>query len=285
MATTSKAKAKHTLIGVLIALVIVIGVIAGIVVYRNSQNAGATIVKVGLVGDSDDNVWQAVQTQLDNEHANIKLQYQKFQDGIYTNQALSNKELDITAFQHYAFLNQEIKDKGYKFTVIGETYVSPLNLYSDKYKSVKDFKAGDKVAIPNNSTNLGRALKVLDAAGLIRLKDNTAPNPTTDDIASNPSGIQIVPNDPASILNLLPDYAGGITNTNFVLDAGKKPSDAIFAPQVDASSKTFKPYINVIVANTAQKDNPTYKKIVDAYHTAAVAAQIKKNSNIPIFKY
>ncbi|MCH4175690.1 MAG: MetQ/NlpA family ABC transporter substrate-binding protein [Bifidobacterium sp.] len=283
MATTNRAKAKRTLIIVLAAVAVVIAVIAGFVITQNAQSAGETVVKVGLVGNSDENVWNAVQKELDKEKANIKLEYKTFQDGIYTNQALSNNELDITAFQHYAFLNQEIKDKGYKFTVIGDTYISPFNLYSDKYTKVSEFKAGDKIAIPNNATNLGRALKVLDSAGLITLKDSSEANPTVDDIAENPSGIEIVPNDAASIINLLPDYAGGITNTNFIIDAGKSPDDAIYAPSIDANSKSFKPYVNVIVANTSQKDNATYKKIVAAYHTDAVAKQIKKNQNIPFF--
>lgn len=285
MATRSRNKAKRTLIIVLVAVIVVVAAIAGTFIYQNSRSSGETVVRLGLVGNSEENIWDAVQQQLDNEHANIKLQYKTFQDGIPANQALSNGDLDITAFQHYAFLNQEIKDKGYKFTVIGETFLSPLNLYSDKYKSVKDFKPGDKVAIPNNATNLGRALKVLDSAGLITLKDNTTANPTTDDIASNPSGIIIVPNDAPSIVSLLPDYAGGIVNTNFITDAGKSPEDALYAPPVKAGDKTFQPYINVIVANTDQKDNPTFKKIVDAYHTKPVAVQVEKDHNIPVFKY
>lgn len=209
-------------------------------------------------------------------------------DGIYANQAQANGELDLTAFQHYAFLNQEKEQKGYKLTAIGETYISPLNLYSQKYKSVKDFKAGDKIAIPNNATNTGRALKVLDSAGLIKLKDNTKANPTVDDIAENPSGIDIELNDAAAIINLLPDYAGGITNTNFIIDAGMSVDDALYQAPIDSGNKSFKPYINIIVARDDQKDNATYKKIVDAYHTKAVANAITKNYKgavVPVFKY
>lgn len=194
----------------------------------------------------------------------------------------------MTAFQHYAFLNQEKEQKGYKLTAIGETYISPLNLYSQKYKSVKDFKTGDKIAIPNNATNTGRALKVLDSAGLIKLKDNTKANPTVDDIAENPSGIDIELNDAAAIINLLPDYAGGITNTNFIIDAGMSVDDALYQAPIDSGNKSFKPYINIIVARDDQKDNATYKKIVDAYHTKAVANAITKNYKgavVPVFKY
>ena len=287
MATTTKAKAKNKLIALLVVVAIVVVGIIGVFVWQKTKSSGKQVVTVGVVGNSDDAIWKAVQEELDRENANITIETKPFQDGIYTNQALANKELDITAFQHYAFLQDEEKKKGYDFTVIGESYISPLNLYSKKYKSVKDFKPGDKIAIPSNSTNAGRALKVLDDAGLIKLKDNTKENPTVDDIASNPSGVDIVLNDAAAIINLLPDYAGGITNTNFIIDAGMKVSDAIYAPKIDPSSKVFHPYVNVIVANTADKDNPTYAKVVKAYHTKAVAEASNKNYNgafIPGFK-
>ncbi|PLS25365.1 ABC transporter substrate-binding protein [Bifidobacterium imperatoris] len=289
MATTNtKKKAKIQLFAVLIAAVVVILVIAGFTFAQKASAKNETVVTVGVVGNSDDLIWDAVQKKLDSENANIKISLKTFQDGIYTNQALANKELDLTAFQHYAFLEQEEKEKGYDFTVIGDSYISPLNLYSKKYKSVDEFKPGDKIAIPSNASNTGRALKVLDSAGLIKLKDPNAASPTVDDIAENPSGVQIELNDAAAIINLLPDYAGGITNTNFIIDAGMKTSDAIYQVPDALNNKAFKEYINVIVARTADKDNATYKKIVDAYHSKEVAKAINDNYKgevEPAFKY
>lgn len=288
MATTSKAKAKRNLLAILIAVVVVIVGVGGYTIYHNATTNKGKVVTVGVVGNSDDAIWAAVQKQLDSENAGITIKTKAFQDGIYANQAQANGELDLTAFQHYAFLNQEKREKGYRLTAIAETYISPLNLYSKKYKSAKEFKSGDKIAIPNNATNTGRALKVLDSAGLIKLKDNTKENPTVDDIAENPSGVDIELNDPAAIINLLPDYAGGITNTNFIIDAGMKASDAVYQAPIDTKNKSFKPYINIIVARDDQKNDPTYKKIVDAYHTKAVADAINKNYKgavVPVFKY
>ncbi|OZG67307.1 MetQ/NlpA family ABC transporter substrate-binding protein [Bifidobacterium eulemuris] len=288
MATTSKAKAKRNLITVLVAVLAVIAVIVAVGVYQRAQAAGGRTITVGVVGNSDDAIWQAVQQQLDDEGAGITLELKTFQDGIYANQAQANGELDLTAFQHYAFLNQEIEQKGYELSVIGETYISPLNLYSDKYDDVADFQPGDQIAIPNNATNTGRALKVLDAAGLITLEDNTKENPTVDDIASNPSGVEVVLTDPASIVNTLPDYAGGITNTNFIIDAGMSVDDAIYQAPVDSDNESFKPYVNVIVARTENKDDETYRTIVDAYHTKAVAEAIENNYQgavVPVFDY
>ena len=161
MATAGKAKAKRNLIAALIAVAVVVSGIGGYAIYHNVTSNKGKVVTVGVVGNADDAIWEAVQKQLDAEKSGITIKTKAFQDGIYANQAQANGELDLTAFQHYAFLNQEKKEKGYKLTPIAETYISPLNLYSKKYQSVKDFKSGDKIAIPNNATNTGRALKVL----------------------------------------------------------------------------------------------------------------------------
>ncbi|KFJ06551.1 MetQ/NlpA family ABC transporter substrate-binding protein [Bifidobacterium tsurumiense] len=288
MAKNTKAKAKNRLIAALVALAVVVAAVVAVVVYRNATKSQSTVVTIGVVGNSDDEIWKAVQQELDRENAGITVETKPFQDGIYANQALANGETDLNAFQHYAFLNEEKEQKGYAISAIAETYISPLNLYSKKYSSVSDFKAGDKIAIPNNATNTGRALKVLDSAGLITLKDNTKDNPTVDDIAANPSGIEIELNDPASIISLLPDYAGGITNTNFIIDAGMSVDDAVYAPPVDSSNQSFKPYINVIVARDEDKENETYQRVVKAYHTKAVADAITsyyKGAVEPVFSY
>lgn len=287
-ATSKKARTRTRLIAAaIVAAIVVVGAVAYTLV-RSNRAKGTTVVTVGLVGDSDEEIWKTVQQVLDSQNAGITIETKSFQDGIYANRAQANGELDLTAFQHYAFLEQEISDNGYELSPIGETYICPLNLYSDKYTDVSQFKAGDQVAIPNNATNTGRALKVLDAAGLIQLADNTKENPTVDDIAANPSGIDIQLVDSASIVNLLPDYAGGITNANFIVDAGKSVSDAVFQMNPDASDPALKPYVNIIVAQTSKKDDPTYQKVVDAYHSKAVADVITSSYDgtyVPVFSY
>ncbi|MET1250133.1 MULTISPECIES: MetQ/NlpA family ABC transporter substrate-binding protein [Sporolactobacillus] len=244
-------------------------------------------VKVGVVGNSDDPIWEQVNKNLKKDNIQVKLV--KFTDGIIANQSESNKELDLTAFQHHAFLNQEIKQKGYKFTVIGESYIVPLNVYSKKIKSLKQIKSGDKIAIPNNVTNAGRALKVLESAGLIKLDPSKGYSPAVKDITENKKNVKIVEVDPAKIPSLLPDFAAGITNSNFIIDNKMNPvTDSIYRIKPDLNDPNNKPWINVIVARTADKNNNTYKKVVDAYHTASVANKIKKLYNgvyVPAFKY
>lgn len=253
----------------------------------NSSSNKVKEVKVGVVGNSDDPIWAQVNKNLKKENIQVKLV--KFTDGIITNQSQDNKELDLTAFQHYAFLHQEEKQKGYKFTVIGQSYIVPLNVYSKKIKSLSQIKNGDKIAIPNNVTNAGRALKVLESAGLIKLDPSKGYSPAVKDITENKHHVKIVEVDPAKIPSLLPDFAAGITNSNFIIDNKMNPvTDSIYRIKPDLNDPNNKPWINVIVARTADKNNSTYKKVVQAYHTASVANKIKNLYNgvyVPAFKY
>lgn len=253
----------------------------------NSSSNKVKEVKVGVVGNSDDPIWAQVNKNLKKENIQVKLV--KFTDGIITNQSQDNKELDLTAFQHYAFLHQEEKQKGYKFTVIGQSYIVPLNVYSKKIKSLSQIKNGDKIAIPNNVTNGGRALKVLESAGLIKLDPSKGYSPAVKDITENKHHVKIVEVDPAKIPSLLPDFAAGITNSNFIIDNKMNPvTDSIYRIKPDLNDPNNKPWINVIVARTADKNNSTYKKVVQAYHTASVANKIKNLYNgvyVPAFKY
>lgn len=244
-----------------------------------------TIVKVGVVGDSTNFIWDIVNENLKDE--NIIVELQSFSDGTYTNIAQSEGELDLTSFQHHAFLNQEINDKGYDFTAIADTYVAPLNIFSEKVESVSEIKEGDTILIPNNVTNAGRALIVLDRAGLITVDPEKGNLPTNSDILENPLKLKIEEADPATILQLLPDVAAGITNAGIVQDNGKDPiGDAIFNLEIDPDDEAFAPYINVIVARTEDKDNEIYAKVAKAYLQDNVKEAITKeygNVFIPVW--
>lgn len=244
-----------------------------------------TIVKVGVVGDSTNFIWDIVNENLKDE--NIIVELQSFSDGTYTNIAQSEGELDLTSFQHHAFLNQEINDKGYDFTAIADTYVAPLNIFSEKVESVSEIKEGDTILIPNNVTNAGRALIVLDRAGLITVDPEKGNLPTSNDILENPLKLKIEEADPATILQLLPDVAAGITNAGIVQDNGKDPiEDAIFNLEIDPDDEAFAPYINVIVARTEDKDNEIYAKVAKAYLQDNVKEAITKeygNVFIPVW--
>lgn len=273
-------------IGFILTLTLVFG-LAACAGSNSGSSSKVKEVKVGVVGNSDDPIWNQVNKNLQKD--NIKVKLVKFSDGIIANQTLDNKELNLTAFQHYAFLNQEEKEKGYKFTVLGESYIVPLNVYSSKLKSIKQIKDGDKIAIPNNVTNKGRALKVLESAGLIKVDPSKGYLPDVKDITENNLHLKIVQVDPAKIPSLLPDFAAGITNSNFAIDNHIDPvKDSIYHIAPNLTDPNNKPWINVIVSRTDEKNNSTYKKVVKAYQTASVANTIKKTYKgvyVPAFKY
>ena len=127
---------------------------------RENKEKKAQIIKIGVVGEQLDQ-WTPIINNLAKE--DITVQLVKFGDYIIPNQALADGDIDLNAFQHYAFINNQIRDKGYQICAIGDTFIAPLGLYSTKIKSLSELKNGDKIAIPNDPTNGGRSLKVLEA--------------------------------------------------------------------------------------------------------------------------
>lgn len=240
-------------------------------------------IKLGVVGENNEQ-WEPVIEALAKE--NITLELVKFADYSLPNQALADGEIDLNAFQHYAYLNNEIADKGLDLTVIGETIIAPLGLYSDKITDVSELKDGDKIAIPSDATNGGRSLKVLEAAGLIKVDPAAGYTPVLGDITENPLNLEFIEVEAANTPGLLPDVAAAIINGGHAVDNGLFPQeDAIYLETVQEGSEN--PYINVIVARTADKDSELYKKVVDAYRSdevAQVIAEAYKGAYIPTWK-
>lgn len=232
---------------------------------EKTEDAGVT-VKVGVVGEYND-YWQPVIETLAKE--NITVELVKFSEYSLPNQALEDGEIDLNAFQHYAYLNNEIDSKGFDLTVIAESIIAPLGLYSDKISDLGELKDGDLIAIPNDATNGGRSLKVLEAAGLIKVDPAAGYTPELKDITENPLNLQFAEVDASMTFSLLPDVTAAIINGGNATTNGLYPTeDAIYLETVQEGSDN--PYINVIVARTADKDNEIYKKVVETFQTEEV---------------
>src|SRR5471030_3326774 len=240
-------------------------------------------IKLGVVGENNEQ-WTPVINKLKDE--GITLELVKFADYAQPNQALADGEINLNSFQHYAYLNKEVKDKGFKIEAIGETIIAPLGLYSKKVKDVKEIKNGATIAIPNDATNDGRSLKVLEAAGLIKVDEKAGYQPTLKDITENPLNIKFVEVEAAQTPRTLEDVDAAIINGGYALDAGLYPqTDSIYLESVDKGSNN--PYINVIVARSDEKNNENYKKVVEAFRSDEVAKVINetyKGSYIPTWK-
>ena len=224
-------------------------------------------LKIGVVGSIYEDLWENAVETLKDEGIDLKIV--QFSDYVTPNNALANGEIDLNAFQHQIYLQSEIDQYGYELTNIGNTVIIPLNLYSEKIKSVDELKAGDTIAVPNDPTNEGRALKVLAAAGIITLKDNDNFNPTLDDIEKYNVEVKIEELAANTIPSTLPDVTAAIINGNYALDFGLDVDGAIYKDTVLDEEK----YWNLIAAKTADLSDSklveAYDKVVEAFQTQA----------------
>ena len=238
---------------------------------------GTTVVKVGVVGEYNTQ-WDTVNELLADD--NIQVELVKFTDYAAPNRALNDGEIDLNAFQHKAFLSNDIKQSGYEIEAIGDTIIAPLSIYNnkDKISSIEDIKDGDIIAIPSDLTNGGRALKLLEKAGIIECDPAKGFVPTKADITKYNVQVEILEAESATLANLLPDCAAAIINGGNAFTAGLNPlTDSIFTEDVNPETNEAVPeLINVIAARTADKDNETYKKVVEAYQSDETAKTIEE---------
>lgn len=231
---------------------------------EESVPEGATVVTVGVVGEANQ-MWKPVIAEAAKEGIVVRLV--KFSDYSIPNRALNDGEVDLNAFQHHAFFEKDKKSRGFDLIDIGDTFISAMNIYSRKIKSVAELKDGDKIAIPNDITNGGRALKILEAAGVIALRPEAGDTPERKDITAFLKKVSLVEVDAANIPGLLPDVAAGVINCNYALDFGFNPGkDAIFRDGVSVYSG--KSFVNLVAARTRDKNNPVFRRVVEIYQTS-----------------
>ena len=232
---------------------------------QNTESTEPVTVKLGVVGSIYEDLWTPAKEALKDE--GIDLEFVQFSDYVTPNNALANGEIDLNAFQHRIYLQSEIDSYGYEIQNIGNTFIIPLNLYSQKVSSVDELKDGDTVAIPDDLTNGGRALKVLEAAGLIELNPDAAFNPTLDDIVKYNVGIKIEELKANVIPSTLADVTAAVVNGNYALDFGLKTEEAIYKDTV----LDVEEYWNLIAARTADLEDPdkvaVYEKVVKAFQS------------------
>ena len=222
---------------------------------KADEKTDGQVVKIGVVGD-DQRLWEKAKENAEKD--GVTLDIVVFNDYNTPNDALANGDIDLNAFQHKAFLDDYNEAKNQNLVPIGMTYLSPIGVYSNKIKDLKELTDGAKIAIPNDATNGGRALIVLEQAGVITLKDDAGLTPTVKDIKDNPKNVQI-----AQVARSLPDVDAAVINGNMAVDSGLDPrEDPIF---VEEMGESIAPYINYVVAREEDKDNELYKKVVSYY--------------------
>lgn len=249
---------------------------------NGAQGKEEVTVKLGIIG-ADTDVWDNVQARLKDE--GINLEYVKFTEYSQPNTALASGDIDLNSFQHQFFLDNFNAEHGTDLVSIGNTVNAPLGIYSEKVKDVSEVKEGDKVAIPNDVTNGGRALNLLESAGLIKVDPAKKQAPTVSDVTENKLNIEIVELEASQTARALQDVTISVINSGMAVDAGFIPTeDAIFLEPVDEASR---PYVNIIVARAEDKDNEAYQRVVAAYQndeTIKVIEETSKGSSIPAWE-
>ena len=211
----------------------------------------------------------------------VDLKVKVFTDYVQPNVQVAEKRLDANFFQHQPYLDEFNKSKGTNLVSVAAVHLEPLGAYSSKYKKLDELKDGATVVIPNDATNGGRALLLLDKAGLIKLKDSKNILSTVKDITENPKNLKFRELEAATIPRVLTQVDLALINTNYALEAKLNPEkDALVIEGSDS------PYVNILVARPDDKDSEDMKKLVAALHTPEVKAFILekyKGAILPAF--
>jgi len=236
-------------------------------------------IKVGVTAGPHAQIFEQVKKVAAKD--GLKIQVVEFSDYVQPNAALASGDLDANAYQHQPYLDAQIKDRGYKLVAVGNTVNFPIGLYSKKVKKLEDLPQGAKFGIPNDPTNGGRVLLLLQDKGLIKLRDGAGLKATPLDVASNPKKLKFVELDAAQLARSLDDLDASAINTNFAISAGLNPkTDSI------AQENAKGPYVNLIVVREADKGKPWVAQLLKAYHSEEIRKFIEvefKGSVLPGF--
>lgn len=256
-------KEKKTL-----ALILVLGIFLVVIVgwgvnQESSQGAKPVTIKVGASPVPHAEILNVVKPILEKE--GIKLDVVEFTDYNQPNLQLADKQLDANYFQHIPYLEEFSKDHNLELTYIAKVHIEPMGVYSKKVKNLNDLKEGASVAIPNDPTNGGRALLLLQKEGILKLKDNVGISATINDIAENPKKLKIQELEAATLPRVLQDVDAAVINTNYALEAGLVPTkDAL------AIESANSPYVNILAVRKGDENRPELKKLAEALNSPEV---------------
>ncbi|EKO3558259.1 MULTISPECIES: MetQ/NlpA family lipoprotein [Vibrio] len=218
-------------------------------------------IKVGVIAGAEEQVAE-VAARVAKERYNLEVQLVTFSDYVTPNAALNDGSIDANAFQHKPYLDRQIADRGYKLAIVGNTFVYPIAGYSKQITTLDELATGSRVAVPNDPTNLGRSLLLLQQQGLITLRDDIGLLATVRDITDNPKNLRIMELDAAQLPRALDDVALAIINTTYASSINLTPEkDGIFVEDKNS------PYVNLLVARQDNVNAENVQNFLKAYQT------------------
>ncbi|MBB3350207.1 MetQ/NlpA family lipoprotein [Rhizobium lentis] len=226
-------------------------------------------IKVGIMAGEDEDVWRVVTSEAAKK--GLKIETVIFNDYTQPNEALERGEIDANAFQHKPYLDNQVQQHGYHIVPVGYTGVWPIGLYSKKHKAVAEIPEGAVIGVPNDPSNEGRALRVLQNEGLIKLKDGTGILATVADVTDNSKKIEIKELDAGIVGRSIDDLDAGVVNTDWALKSGLSPAERIAQEPIADN-----PYRNFIAVKEENKDADWVKTLVSSYQNDTVKAEFDK---------
>ena len=229
-------------------------------------------IKVGVMSGPEHQVAE-IAAKVAKEKYGLDVQFVEFNDYALPNEAVSKGDLDANAMQHKPYLDEDAKAKNLNnLVIVGNTFVYPLAGYSKKIKNVSELQEGAKVVVPNDPTNRGRALILLEKQGLIKLKDAHNLLSTVLDIVENPKKLNINEVDTSVAARALDDVDLAVVNNTYAGQVGLNAQDnGVFVEDKDS------PYVNIIVSRTDNKDSKAVQDFVKSYQTEEVYQEAKKH--------
>lgn len=251
---------------------------------KDDKKASDTL-KLGVVGERNVEYEDAIKRYEEDTGKHIELV--RFSDYNQPNDALKDGDIDLSSFATYIFIEDYNKNQNAGFTYLADSIISPMGVYSSKLKNVDELKEGSKVAIPVETSNNSRALYILEAAGVIKIKKDAGDFITVDDIEENPKNLEFIELPADQVSRALEDVDIALINSDMAMEAGLIPTeDSIFLE--DPENERSKNFINVIAVEEENKDNEDIKNFIENYYltdqTKKIIEEEYKGSVIPIFK-
>ncbi|WOV83454.1 MetQ/NlpA family ABC transporter substrate-binding protein [Sporosarcina jeotgali] len=279
---------KKFLTGILLAVLVLALAACGAKDDKNGSAGGSDedskVIKVGASNVPHAEILEEAKPLL--KEKGYDLEIEPYQDYVLPNQDLDSGDLDANYFQHIPYMETQIADHGYDFTNAGSIHIEPIGVYSKKYKSLDELPEGATILISNSVADHGRVLAMLEAEGLIKLKDGVDKTKAeVKDIVDNPKNIQFDANYEAALLPQMYDSEEGdavLINSNYAIDAGINPmEDSIALEESDS------PYVNIIAVNTGDEDKPAIKALGEVLTSKEIQDFILdkwKGSVVPVTK-
>ena len=258
------------------------GTEAGTTAAETGEEVELTTIKVGATPAPHAEILEIVKDNLQEKGYNLEIV--EYNDYILPNNAVQDGELDANFFQHTPYLEDFNAQNGTTLVDVATIHFEPFGLYAGKTASLEELQEGAKVAVPNDTTNEARALLLLEAQGLIKLKEGVGISATKIDIVENPLNLEIVELEAAQIARTLPDVDIAAINGNYAVDAGLKLSDALAVEAAD--SLAAQTYGNVLVVKEGNEDSEVTKALVEVLLSEEVKEYINatyEGAVVPVF--